>query len=314
MAGWNGAGVFVLPYSMVAEAASGVKILASHQDTQWNAIKAGLENCLTRDGQNAMTAALNMGGFQISNVGAPVNPGDVVTKAYSDSAAVGEWMPESYSASFVSVSSFKVNGVDATARYHPGRRVKVIHLNGTRTNYGTVISSSFSADTTVVIAVDGGFGLAASVTTVSYGGQSYVPSSYLDPRSAVLLTFADPFSVGTARTKLNFDTTLLDANGEVGGGSFICRYPGYYLVSGQVTYLVPGGGVAYVQGTVNGSVGIEVFNVLPANSNLQSVPIPSTVMKLVKGDNVGVYLQNLAATIEGSGPTLDTYLSVSRIV
>jgi hypothetical protein len=129
----------------------------------------------------------------------------------------------------------------------------------------------------------------------------------------VLITFADPFSIGTARTKLNFDTTLLDANGEVGGGSFICRYPGYYLVSGQVTYLVPGGGTAYVQGTVNGALGIEVFKVLPAYNNFQSVPIPSTVMKLVKGDNVGVYLQNLAGTIEGSGSILDTYLSVARI-
>ena len=53
------------------------------------------------------------------------------------------------------VSSFTINGVDVTAFYHAGRRVKIIG-SSTGTVYGTISSSSFSSNTTVNVTLDSG--------------------------------------------------------------------------------------------------------------------------------------------------------------
>ena len=56
---------------------------------------------------------------------------------------------------YASASSFTINGVDVTAFYHAGRRVKIIG-SSTGTVYGTISSSSFSSNTTVNVTLDSG--------------------------------------------------------------------------------------------------------------------------------------------------------------
>lgn len=70
---WNGSGGFTLLYSWVArrDAGSPTNLIgATEMDAEFANIKTGLENCVTRDGQNAATAALPMGGYAHTGVGA----------------------------------------------------------------------------------------------------------------------------------------------------------------------------------------------------------------------------------------------------
>ena len=60
-----------------------------------------------------------------------------------------------YTASYASATSFTIAGVDVTAIYHEGRRIKVTATTP-GTIYGTISSSSFSTDTTVNITWDSG--------------------------------------------------------------------------------------------------------------------------------------------------------------
>jgi len=50
------------------DAVAGIAIDATRHDTQDNDFAAGINNCLTKDGQNSCTADLNFGGFRPSNV------------------------------------------------------------------------------------------------------------------------------------------------------------------------------------------------------------------------------------------------------
>lgn len=68
--GWNGSGDFQRTHNFSADASAGIKILASRQDAEWSNFEAGLENCLTRDGQNSPSADLPMAGQKHTNVGA----------------------------------------------------------------------------------------------------------------------------------------------------------------------------------------------------------------------------------------------------
>ena len=60
-----------------------------------------------------------------------------------------------FTSAYVSASSFTINGVDVTAFYHAGRRVKIIG-SSTGVVYGTITSSSFSSNTTVNVSLDSG--------------------------------------------------------------------------------------------------------------------------------------------------------------
>lgn len=70
MSGWNGAGDFQRVHNFSADASAGIKILASRQDAEWANFETGLENCLTRTGENSPAADLPMAGRKHTNVGA----------------------------------------------------------------------------------------------------------------------------------------------------------------------------------------------------------------------------------------------------
>tara|TARA_Y100001972_G_scaffold18030_1_gene20372 strand:+ start:826 stop:2901 length:2076 start_codon:yes stop_codon:yes gene_type:complete len=61
----------------------------------------------------------------------------------------------SYTATYVSATSFKIAGANVTSDYHAGRRIKIT-ASTPGTIFGTISSSSFSTDTTVVVSFDSG--------------------------------------------------------------------------------------------------------------------------------------------------------------
>ena len=75
-----------------------------------------------------------------------------------------------YTAAYVSGTSFTINGVDVTAIYHAGRRIKI--TDASTTLYGTIASSSFSTNTTVTVTWDSGSLTSGALNNVYIGALS----------------------------------------------------------------------------------------------------------------------------------------------
>lgn len=70
MAGWNGSGTFTRTYNWTDDKTNGIKILASRHDQNDTDFVNGINNCITKDGQNSATANLPMATFKHTNVAA----------------------------------------------------------------------------------------------------------------------------------------------------------------------------------------------------------------------------------------------------
>ena len=66
---WNGAGVWNRLYSWATDALNGLNISSSRMDDEFGNVKSGLENCVTRSGENQPLANLPMGSFRHTTVG-----------------------------------------------------------------------------------------------------------------------------------------------------------------------------------------------------------------------------------------------------
>ncbi len=73
-----------------------------------------------------------------------------------------------YTPTYASSTSFTIDGVNVTAVYHAGRRVKVV-ASTPGTIYGTVSSTSFSTNTTVNVTWDSGSLSSEAITSVHIG-------------------------------------------------------------------------------------------------------------------------------------------------
>lgn len=69
MSGWDGAGSFTRVYDWTDDRDGGIKILASRFDSENDTFAAGIQACLTKNGENSATANLNLGGFRFTNAG-----------------------------------------------------------------------------------------------------------------------------------------------------------------------------------------------------------------------------------------------------
>ena len=72
-----------------------------------------------------------------------------------------------YTAAYASATSFTINGVDVSAIYHAGRRIKII--DSANTLFGTIASSSFSSNTTINVTFDSGTLTSGSISNVYIG-------------------------------------------------------------------------------------------------------------------------------------------------
>ena len=77
----------------------------------------------------------------------------------------------SFTATYVSATSFKIEGSDVTSIYHAGRRLKII-ASTPGTIFGTITSSSFSTDTTIVVSFDSGSLSNEAISNVYIGALS----------------------------------------------------------------------------------------------------------------------------------------------
>ncbi len=78
---FNGTGTFTRVYSWVIDQANGIFVRADRTDTDSNDIASGLSNCITKDGQQILTANIPFAGFKITGLGTGVGPADSVNFA-----------------------------------------------------------------------------------------------------------------------------------------------------------------------------------------------------------------------------------------
>ena len=81
-----------------------------------------------------------------------------------------------YTAAYVSATSFTIAGTDVTSVYHAGRRIKLTATTP-GTIFGTISSSSFSTNTTVVVTWDSGSLANESIDNVYIGALSKTNTS-----------------------------------------------------------------------------------------------------------------------------------------
>ena len=82
----------------------------------------------------------------------------------------------SYTAAYVSATSFTIAGADVTSVYHAGRRIKLTATTP-GTIFGTISSSSFSTNTTVVVTWDSGSLANETIDNVYIGALSKTNTS-----------------------------------------------------------------------------------------------------------------------------------------
>ncbi len=82
----------------------------------------------------------------------------------------------SYTAAYVSATSFTINGANVTSFYHAGRRIKLT-ASTPGTIYGTIASSSFSTNTTINVTWDSGSLSNEAITNVYFAALSKTNSS-----------------------------------------------------------------------------------------------------------------------------------------
>ena len=69
MPGWNGSGTFERYYDWTDDESAGQNIEAARFDQENDTFASGINNCLTKNGENSPTAALPMGGYSHTGVG-----------------------------------------------------------------------------------------------------------------------------------------------------------------------------------------------------------------------------------------------------
>lgn len=152
------------------------------------------------------------GGLNTINYAEGQSPGSVNNSAREMMAQVRSiyepdewgWVEFSATASVASQTTFKITG-DQTTDWTAGRRWRL--KSGSSTRYGSVVSASYTSETTVTVTVDSG-SLSASHTLAALSAiySDHIPTTYLTSNSlSAALATAAQYQANTAAKILTTD-------------------------------------------------------------------------------------------------------------
>jgi len=130
---------------------TGAYASTSELNANFALLAAEFENALSLDGTtpNAMSAEIDMNGYNIINIGS------LLTQVVPDVISTDLWSP-GYDYTYVSGTSFTVDGYDQTRNFRVNRRIRFEDADGDY-SYGIIATSSYSApDTTITMTMDTG--------------------------------------------------------------------------------------------------------------------------------------------------------------
>lgn len=250
---FNGSGVFVLPYNWENDAASGINIRADRMDGQDGAIATGLSTCITKDGQQTLTANIPFSNFKILNLGNATAATDSINAGQVRSG-ITMWCGTSSGTNIVTVSSavFPVTSLAAglTLRFS---------LGGTNTGAVTV-SVDGSAATAVLkngAAFVAGDWTLGDMAEIVYDGTNFnttsstrnppIPTAYLPPSATktnqTSLASATTTDLGTivSQNVLISGTTTITAFGSsanVNSPVYLIEFSGALTLTYNATSLI----------------------------------------------------------------------------
>ena len=245
MGGWNGSGVFSRTYSWVQDQLNGIKIRADRHDVNDTDFVNGINNCLTKDGQNAATADLPMGTYKHTNVGKATALNQYATaEQFIDNELIY------YTAS--GTDTYTITPSPAITTYAAGQEWLVKFTNA-NTGAATINVNSLGAKSLVKgvsTALVSGDIEAGSIKRITYDGTNFIVSN------------ANTGNV-TAASNLT-DNAIVRGDG---GGKGVQTAPNCYVddngrvLIGGATALSPAGQTPYLQmqGTSGGMSAIATI-------------------------------------------------------
>lgn len=217
MAGWNGSGVFTKTYSWVADAANGIKILASRHDANDTDFTNGINNCITKDGQNSPSADLPMGGQKHTNVGNGT--------ARNNYLAMGQFQDQGgvYVATTGSADTYVAAPSPSITAYAAGQRFS-IKINATNTGAATINFNAVGAKSLVksgAVALEANELVADRLYTILYDGTNF---QVLNPTPKPEIVMGAHSSAFANEIPLDSQTISKTTNGDITGAQYELHY------------------------------------------------------------------------------------------
>lgn len=194
---------------------AGTKILATRHDSHDQDLATGINNCMAKDGSNAATADISMGGFRLTNLPTtPTDATDAASKAYVDAAgsvafASGDqilWRP--------TISPYTVPVGWAIAAQN-NKALRIVSATGALTSAGTnAFTTAFNTARTTGAggahnhAATGLSGSFTTSSTAAAGGGEWC----LDGSTQAVTISGNTASASTHTHTLNLDVQYYDMN------------------------------------------------------------------------------------------------------
>lgn len=317
---WNGSGSFVRLFSWVTDALAGTKIRADKMDQEFDNFADGLENCLTRDGQNAATDDIDLNGHTALNLRAPTDSWDAMRTQEAWELQATPWVklrvlhstPTQRVPTWLTGTTFRITGDLVTAGYFtPGKELKIVAVALDPPTYHTVLTATFDGTYTQVTHANRGAATTA-IAELYYTDEDTINHS-APWRTCVNLVLNTNYSGGSFANLTNL-TAEQDILTEVSAGVFTAKLAGYYLITGAVcTQPTNAANYAAVRivlgGTYVGTPGTCALTNQP-NGVATTVGMGASIVKLSAGGTITFQGQVTAASL------LATYtlFQISRIM